>query len=318
MLMTIPLILLTCGLAFASAWISGHAEELAVQETPSRAWLPKAGFWLAVVGLSATLFAVLVPILTSFVNLETEGAYLNPYYFISGLWPLYLVISAATAIILGMLVNSVRAPKPKKQVDGSRANRRYGYFGYPRSYFIFMPMRSHRRIANSPRYYPAANGYQAAAGLAGASRGGMSGAASNYAGVGGVASGRGGMSGAASGYAGAGSVASGRGGMSGAAGGYAGAGSGRGGISSGSSSNNKKSYKSNNDRSMNGNAGLVMLAVMAIAGGYHGAKAVKKMGGKRQAEINHLWRTAEAQRIIREHDEEQERKLEEQYAAVQD
>ena len=312
MLLTIPLILLTCGLSLASAWISGHAEELAVQETPKRAWLPKAGFWLSVVGLSSAIFAILLPILTSFINLESDGIYLDTGRFIAGLWPLYLVIAAALAVNLVMLVNSVRAPKPKAKLE-SGASRRYGYYGYPRSYFIFLPMRSHRRIAASPRYYPAPSSAQAS----GAFAGGMSsrpGAAGAYSG--GAYSG--GMSGGMSSRAGASTGAGYPGGMTGGMSSRAGTGEGMtGGMSSRSGS--KSTYKrDSNNRSMNSEAGLIMLAVMAIAGGYHGAKAVKKMGGKRQAEINHLWRTAEAQRVIREHDEEQEAKLKAQFADIAD
>jgi hypothetical protein len=312
MLLTIPLILLTCGLSLANAWVSGHAEELAVQQKPQRAWLPKSGFWLSVIGLSATLFTILLPVLASFVHLETDGGYINPFYFIRNLWPLFLVLSAALAVNLMMLVNSVRAPKPKASLG--QGPRRYGYYGYPRSFFIFMPMRSHRRIAYSPRYYPAVSGAHAASGMAGGMGNGY--ARSMAGGMGGAYPG-GAAQGAMSGGMGAGAGGSGYRGMSGGMGGGANAGSGMSG-GMGGSGGKKSSYKSDNKRSMDGNAGLVMLAVMAIAGGYKGAKAVKKAGGKRQAEINHLWRTAEAQRVIREHDEEQERKLQEQFAAVSD
>ena len=87
-----------------------------------------------------------------------------------------------------------------------------------------------------------------------------------------------------------------------------------GGVSSSSGSSKKSS--SSNDRKMNGDAALIMLVIIAILGGYHAAKGVRNLGGKRQAEINRLWRVSEAQRVIREHDEETEARLKAQFDEI--
>ncbi|MCL1801546.1 MAG: hypothetical protein FWG25_09355 [Promicromonosporaceae bacterium] len=218
LVLTIILAVLVAGVSLGAAWVSGHAKEYYVQHPPKSKVLSQVVFWFSVLGLTATLFLILLPLLAAFVNLEMDiGSYLEVGPFIAGLWPLYLVILALLVPTTLALAFSLRPPKPvltaaEQQAQGIPAAR---YRHYPRSNLIFIPMMSHRRRAY--QYHSS----MAAAGRAGQMSGGMGSAAGGMSGGMGASSYAGGMaggmgrSGAAGGMSGGMAASSYAGGMTG-------------------------------------------------------------------------------------------------------
>lgn len=344
MILTVFLIIAIVALSILSAWTSGHAKEFAKHNEVRIPLAEPFAYGAAIVGLTSAIFSILLPILLILLTDDDAGAgYAMSATgdILGSLTGLYVFIAIALLVAVLLITTSLRQEKPKNAKNFGRDLNDYyeGHNYYPRSHFIFISTNGHRRRAHNYHYAAAARNYQANASMAGGMgnsyagvvsgrmSGGVSNAASNYGMRGGFggnyssSSMRGGMGGSysPSGMRGGFSSDYSASGMRGGMGNNSASGM-SGGMSSSSSNYKKSSNSSSNNyssgNSASGKAGLAIIIIMAALGGFYSARALRNMGGKRQAELNDIWSLEEARRVIREYEEEQEAKLQARFAEL--